>query len=52
MPDTSHAAYTLSIGLNTAPFLASSTKEKSISLNPCETEYKTLIIFIDNLPLT
>ena len=42
-PDgSSHAAYTLSVGLNTAPFLASSSKEKGISLNPCESEYKTL----------
>jgi Reverse transcriptase (RNA-dependent DNA polymerase) len=39
---SSHAAYTLSIGTNTAPFLAYSAREKDISLNPCETEYKTL----------
>ena len=42
-PDgSSHAAYTISVGTNTAPFLAYSAKEKGISLNPCETEYKTL----------
>jgi hypothetical protein len=38
----SHAAYILCVGTNTAPFLAYSAREKSISLNPCETEYKTL----------
>ena len=42
-PDgSSHAAYILCVGSNTAPFLTYSAREKGISLNPCETEYKTL----------
>jgi hypothetical protein len=42
-PDgSSHTAYIISVGNNTAPFLTYSAREKGISLNPCETEYKTL----------
>ena len=42
-PDgASHAAFIISVGTNTAPFLTYSAREKGISLSPCETEYKTL----------